>query len=306
MTRWFIHSSLRLRWKESKHLLDGRYKLIHSLGQGASGIVYLGIDVKTNQRYAIKELSKSRLYRVEFMQHSSFRKDTKKRKLNKPTRMIVDEADIMAQISPHLNIIKLIQVVQDPEYNDDSIFIVMELAEKGVVMDIVPHAVIQPYSDYQSKAIFRQLVSAVSHLHQHDVVHRDIKPQNLLMTSNNTLKLIDFGHATRIKDMKKTFHSVGSPAFMAPESIKKKVSEEQSALQADIWSMGITLYCLVYGRLPFEKSSLLDLFDDIQNKKVPHSDTIDPQLKHLINGMLEKDPKTRFTIKDIETHVWLL
>lgn len=111
----------------------------------------------------------------------------------------------------------------------------MEYAENGIVMDVTPHSVTKPLSDTQCRIIFKQLVAAVSHLHQNGIIHRgkikyrftiinthlnlDIKPQNLLLSNENIVKLIDFGNATIVTDS--LGYTQGTPAFMAPELLKK-------------------------------------------------------------------------------------
>ncbi|KAI7897952.1 kinase-like domain-containing protein [Cokeromyces recurvatus] len=301
MVHWF-NSPLQFhrRWKETKnekqYIGNGRYRLLHEIGQGTSSIVHLAIDLKTKQKYAIKEISKSRLarqyqsnlfYQNKKRDSMSYSKEmivsntdySKKRKLNntiqqqiitKQMTLVVKEATILKQLSKHINIIDFIEMIQDSEY-EDSIFIVTEFVEKGVVMDIIPHSSTKPYSEIQCYLIFKQLVAAVDHLHQNQIIHGDIKPQNLILSKDNSLRLIDFGTATFIinKATHYDYKMSGTPAFMAPELLKKtskEGSEPSSPTCIDIWSMGITLYCLVYGHLPFERTHLLDLYFDIQNK----------------------------------------
>ncbi|KAI9269541.1 kinase-like domain-containing protein [Helicostylum pulchrum] len=238
MPRWFnTPLQLHRRWKETKNqqnnkrCIQGQYKLLHEIGHGASGIVHLAVDIKTNVRYAgINEL-------------------------------FIEESNLLKKLAPHENIVRFIKVIEDPNYVD-SIFIVMEYAENGIVMDVTPHSVTESFSDTQCRNVFKQLVEAVNHLHTNGIVHRDIKPQNLLLSSDNLVKLIDFGNATTVSDTL-SYNSTGTPAFMAPELLKKV---QISPTCADLWSMGVTLYCFTYGKLPFEKSSLLDLYADIQNK----------------------------------------
>lgn len=98
----------------------------------------------------------------------------------------------------------------------------MEYAEKGVVMEIAPHSVSEPLSDSQCRKVFKQLAEAVDHIHKSGVVHRDIKPQNLLLSKDNTVKLIDFGNAIFVPDTI-SYSSTGTPAFMAPELLKKGI-----------------------------------------------------------------------------------
>ncbi|KAI9340122.1 kinase-like domain-containing protein [Pilaira anomala] len=339
MPRWF-NSPLELhrKWKNNRlnlRCIDGQYKLLQEIGHGASGIVHLAVDIKTNIRYAIKELNKPKLqrqYHSELMRqsHPAIRRhlsdpsieDTltllgvaKRRKLshpNPPSSILLDtESKVLKDLSPHENIIQFIKVIEDSNY-PDSIFIVMEYAEKGVVMDVTPHSVTKPFPDTLSRTLFKQLVNAVDHLHQNGIIHRDIKPQNLLLSSDKHVKLIDFGNATIVSDTP-SYNSTGTPAFMAPELLKRVprngAHQQNSSSPAcvDLWSMGVTLYCFTYGRLPFEKSSLIDLYADIQNKSICHSssDKIDPDLVDLIDKLLEKNPNNRITLEKVKCHPWL-
>ncbi|CEP18452.1 hypothetical protein [Parasitella parasitica] len=228
MTRWF-HNSLQLhrRWKQSKACVDkrqidnGRYTLIRQIGQGASGIVHLAVETKTNKKFAVKEMNK---YRLERQYHqnqlvSSRRPlypDSKKRKLDQDHVVRIEEIEILKQLPTHPNIIRFVQIIDNDPENEDSIFIVTEIAEKGVVLDVTPHSITKPIPEYQCREIFLQLVNAVEHF------HRDIKPQNLVLSNNNIVKLIDFGNATSIADkLSSASSSVGSPAFMAPELLKR-------------------------------------------------------------------------------------
>ncbi|KAI8080502.1 kinase-like domain-containing protein [Thamnidium elegans] len=348
MPRWFnTPLQLHRRWKETKNqqnnkrCINGQYKLLHEIGHGASGIVHLAVDIKTNVRYAIKELNKPKLqrqYHSELLRQSgparrrrnlsssseSSLEDTltllgvaqsKRRKLNQNhdnetaiNDLFIEESNLLKKLAPHENIIHFIKVIEDPNYLD-SIFIVMEYAEKGIVMDVTPHSVTKSFSDTQCRNIFKQLVEAVNHLHTNGIVHRDIKPQNLLLSSDNLVKLIDFGNATTVSDTL-SYNSTGTPAFMAPELLKK-VPRNQVQIPptcADLWSMGVTLYCFTYGRLPFEKASLLDLYADIQNKSLSHpssSEKVDLDLIDLIDKLLEKNPTNRITIDKVMSHPWL-
>ncbi|KAI7896323.1 kinase-like domain-containing protein [Mucor mucedo] len=314
MPRWFNTLQLHRRWKQSKtqhkRTVNGKYKLLHEIGQGASGIVHLAVDTKTNVRYAIKELSKSKLqrqYHSELLRQSGPAgiAQSKKRKLNHHDNetikeLYIEESNLLKKLAPHENIIKFVEVIEDVEYNDSIFIAVMEYAENGIVMDVTPHSVTKALSDTKCRIIFKQLVAAVTHLHQNGIIHRDIKPQNLLLSNENIVKLIDFGNATIVTES--LGYTTGTPAFMAPELLKKV---QGSPTSADLWSMGVTLYCLAYGHLPFEKASLLDLYADIQNKTISHTDQVDPQLADLIDKLLEKNPVDRITLKDVSSHPWL-
>ncbi|RCH84937.1 hypothetical protein CU098_006103 [Rhizopus stolonifer] len=257
--------------RKPTRIIGNRYRLMRQIGRGSSGLVHLAVDVKTRARYAVKEVCRP------WSRHSLL------------------ESNILKQVGPHKNIIQLIDVIQD----SDSMFLVMEMAKQGTVMDIVPHSLTKPYSNTQCRHFFKQLLDAVDHLHQHDIIHRDIKPENILL-SNQTIKLVDFGSATRISE--KTSSHIGSPAFMAPELLKKVPHNPTSC---DVWAMGVTLYCLAYGHLPFQKPNFVQLYQDILTQPVSHTDTIDVQLKDLINQLLQKDPTQRITLDEAKVHPWM-
>lgn len=254
MTRWFnAPLQLHRRWKQSKsysnkrQIGNGKYSLIRQIGQGASGIVHLAIETKTNKKFAIKEMNKSRIQRQHHQSQlvNSRRPlypESKKRKLNQDNvELQIEEIDILKQLPTHSNIIRFVTVIDNDPENEDSIFIVTEIAEKGIIMDVLPHSITKSIPDSQCRKIFSQLVDAVEHcklikitlfysyiiltiaiVHSNNIVHRDIKPQNLVMSNNNIVKLIDFGNATCITDkLSSTSSSVGSPAFMAPELLKR-------------------------------------------------------------------------------------
>lgn len=132
------------------------------------------------------------------------------------------------------------------------------------------------------------------------MVHRDIKPDNCLLTEDDTLKIVDFGVSEMFEspgDMK-IAKSAGSPAFMAPELCTIKHGDVYGK-PADIWSMGVTLYCLRFGRVPFQKSAVLDLYDAIVNDDVNIPEGCGEGFADLMNRMLQKDPAKRITMEQL-------
>jgi len=137
-------------------------------------------------------------------------------------------------------------------------------------------------------------------VHAQGIVHRDIKPDNCLITNENVLKIVDFGVSemfAKDSDMNTT-KSAGSPAFMPPELCVAKHGEV-SGRACDIWSMGATLYCFAFGYIPFEKSNMIDLFGSIKSDGLVIPDSCEPDLKDLLQKLLEKDPQKRIQMDDI-------
>ena len=138
-------------------------------------------------------------------------------------------------------------------------------------------------------------------VHEHDIIHRDIKPDNLLRSKDDVVKIVDFG-VSEMFDKKgddMTRKSAGSPAFMAPELCRPDHGEV-SGRATDVWSMGVTLYCLRYGRLPYVSESILEMQRVIREEDfvLPPEET-DPRFVELIRSLLEKDPAKRITIDQL-------
>jgi len=137
-------------------------------------------------------------------------------------------------------------------------------------------------------------------VHAQGVVHRDIKPDNLLLTEDDVLKIVDFGVSEmfeKASDMR-TAKSAGSPAFMPPELCVTKHGDV-SGKAADIWSMGVSLYCLRFGRIPFERSGVLELYEAIKNEQIDFEPDNEPNFIDLMRKLLEKDPNKRIKMPEL-------
>lgn len=131
-------------------------------------------------------------------------------------------------------------------------------------------------------------------------MHRDIKPDNLLITSDDVLKVVDFGVSEMFEKSSemKTAKSAGSPAFLPPELCVARHGDV-SGKAADIWSMGVTLYCLRYGRIPFERDGVLDMYGAIKTETPKYPSDENPQFLDLMSRLLEKDPEERITMDQL-------
>ncbi|RHZ68933.1 hypothetical protein Glove_292g59 [Diversispora epigaea] len=294
------------------------YILKDEIGHGAYGTVSLAIDKETNTKYAIKEFSKSRLRKKDKANY--FRRPPRggmrgargrgrggaifsNQSLNDPLYLIRSEIAVLKKLN-HKNVVTLFEVLDDPE--NDSLYMVFEMCEKGVLMDVSINKKTTPFSDEKCRRYFREMVLGFEYLHENDIVHRDIKPDNLLLSSNDVLKIVDFGVSeifTKGNDLMKK--SAGSPAFMPPELCAADHGQI-SGKAADIWSMGVTLYCLAFGCLPFVKDNIIDLYDSINKDdlEIPNNN-VDPKLVDLLYKILEKSPEKRITMPEIRVNPWL-
>ena len=136
-------------------------------------------------------------------------------------------------------------------------------------------------------------------VHYQGIIHRDIKPDNLLLSDDQVLKIGDFGVSEMFgkPDNMKVSKSAGSPAFMPPELCGKH--GEVSGTAADIWSMGVTLYCLKYGKIPFNRPGVLEIYDAIRLDEPVLPEDEDPAFVDLLTKILEKDPERRITIPQL-------
>ncbi|KAH0548649.1 hypothetical protein GP486_007808, partial [Trichoglossum hirsutum] len=198
---------------QAQHRIN-QYVIKQEIGRGSFGAVHLAVDQFGNE-YAVKEFSKSRL-RKRAQSHILRRPNIGRRPghlaagfgLNSPLHrrsasdvhrdeeagnplyLIREEIAIMKKLN-HSNLVQLIEVLDDPE--EDSLYMVLEMCKKGVVMKVGLDEVADPYADEDCRCWFRDLILGIEYLHAQGVVHRDIKPDNLLLTNENVLKIVDFG-----------------------------------------------------------------------------------------------------------------
>lgn len=188
-------------------------------------------------------------------------------------------------------------------------YLVLEYMKKGDLINILKkrdssnEGDFQPLSDLEVWQIFRQLIAGIRYLHFQNIVHGDIKPQNLLLGDDGIVKIADFGISQMLSGSDEQLHDAGgTPAFMAPELCEGK--KNFSGQLADIWAMGASIFMLRFGDPPFVAKSIINLYYKICNDPLIFPSIIDPGLQNLIEGMLEKNPDKRLTIPQIVAHPW--
>lgn len=148
-------------------------------------------------------------------------------------------------------------------------------------------------------------LTAVRHsVHSQGVVHRDIKPDNLLLTGDDVLKIVDFGVSEMFEkdDAMRTAKPAGSPAFLPPELCVAKHGDV-SGRAADLWSMGVSLYCLRYGKIPFERDNVLDMYEAIKTETPKFPPDENPLFLDLMSKLMEKDPERRITMAELRVRI---
>ena len=252
----------------------GRYEIERELGRGAMGVVYLGMDPKISRRVAIKTLS----YR-EF--------DTAQ--LNVIKERFFREAEAAGRLN-HPNIVTVYDVGEET----DLAFIAMDYVEGRSLDRCVSESTLLPIREVYE--IVAEVADALAYAHQQNIVHRDIKPGNIMYDQNSgQVKVADFGIARIVDDSKtKTGDMLGSPVYMSPEQLKgSKVTGA-----SDVYSLGVTLYQLLTGALPFNGDSIANLAYQILNKKYVSIRELRPELSagvvRVVNKALQKEPSKRY------------
>ena len=252
------------------------YKIGRILGRGAFGKVNLALHILSGYLVAMKSFNKN--------------------KKNFPMRKIKNEVKIMQKHRYHKGIIKLLEAFENEKYY----FIIMENIIGGNLFNAINKMGKLPES--LARNIFKQLIETVQYIHSKGIVHRDIKPDNILLNLNNQIKLCDFGVSKEIKKGILISDSCGTPAFIAPEIL---LDAPYDPYMTDIWSCGVVLYVMVSGFFPFAGINENELHQNILNGQFLMIDDISKELKDLINKILELNPNKRISINEILNHPWL-
>uniref|UniRef100_A0A1I8GLA3 Protein kinase domain-containing protein n=1 Tax=Macrostomum lignano TaxID=282301 RepID=A0A1I8GLA3_9PLAT len=181
---------------------------------------------------------------------------------------------------------------------------VFELVERGQVMEVPTDS---PLDEETAWNYFRDIVSGLEYLHFQKIVHRDIKPSNLLLTDDGRIKIADFGVSNEFSGNDILLsNTAGSPAFLAPECVREG-QKYFTGRALDIWALGVTLYCFLYGKVPFDKDPKIALYHSIVHDQPEFSDVppLSEYVIDLMKRMMTKDPETRITLPEIKEHVWV-
>ena len=248
------------------------YTVNFNLGFGAFSSVLQGINNKTKKQVAIKAISRS---------------------------IFSDEGNLI-NLEKELRIFERINHESIAQYyetifTDEYIFVVMELLPNGTLSNIIREG-LNFISEYTLIRWAKEILEALQYLHERNIAHRDLKPDNIAFDNEMQAKLIDFGLSTEFHGQKRSTTPCGTPYFTAPEVI---LSESYDATKADIWSFGMTLYVLLNRRFPFEEMSPRKYFSQLKD--------LDSLLDHSYTGLLSRvlykalctDPNKRSSAADL-------
>ena len=252
------------------------------LGRGGYGTIYWVVDNISKTDYAIKVISKQN---IEDKEHFN--------------KLLIERS--VLRLPPNPFVLSLIQTFN----TDNNVCILLPLMKGGDLFNFslnqkdIPEAALQ--------FIAASITLGLQHLHKHNFLYRDLKPENVMLSDKGNIMLTDFGTCRRLSSNGLGSRTmIGSPAFLAPEIL----SDQEYSYPVDWWSLGVLLYELHFGCLPFKGNSMDHLFEQIKKTKIeyPQNKSTSQELKNLLNGLLCKNPEKRIgstgDAKEILGHPW--
>ncbi|KAM8834923.1 MAP/microtubule affinity-regulating kinase 4 isoform X3 [Synchiropus splendidus] len=259
---------------EQPHI--GNYRLLKTIGKGNFAKVKLARHILTGKEVAIKIIDKTQL---------------------NPTSLqkLFREVRIMKGLH-HPNIVQLFEVIE----TDKTLYLIMEYASGGEVFDyLVSHGRMK---EVEARAKFRQIVSAVHYCHTKNIVHRDLKAENLLLDADANIKIADFGFSNEFTLGNKLDTFCGSPPYAAPELFQGK---KYDGPEVDVWSLGVILYTLVSGSLPFDGQNLKELRERVLRGKYRVPFYMSTDCEGILRRFLVLNPTKRCTLEQVMKDKWI-
>ncbi len=271
--------------EENTGLPTKKYKILSKLGDGSYGVVFLAVNIMTKQNIAMKKIKKVKENEIDDME-------------------IKNEIDILKKLD-HPNIVKIIEFYSTPK----AYYIITDFCSCGELYNQIKHQ----YTENQLAVLFYQVFSGLNYLHSKNIVHRDLKLENILISEIEKdketnekyfwVKIIDFGTAKIFEKNKNEKAVVGSSYYIAPEVLHKNYNEK-----CDTWSVGVILYMLIVGRAPFDGQNDEEILENIEkgefnshHKKLLNSSI---EVQDLVKKLLEVNVKKRLSSSDALKHSW--
>ncbi|XP_072528188.1 testis-specific serine/threonine-protein kinase 6-like [Salminus brasiliensis] len=254
------------------------FKVLGNIGQGSFGQVKMAVSKSLDKKVAVKII------------------DCRKKKQEYVSKYLPREIAILREVK-HPHIVKMLEMLSRGGF----LFIIMEAAVTDLHQKVKDHG---PISCDKAKIWFAQLLSAVAYLHQKNIVHRDLKSHNVLLSEDEQVKLTDFTFGRFVKcqpELSETYCC--TPQFAAPEVLLEKPYDPK---KSDVWSLGVILFAMVTGSMPFKDSNVRSL-PNLQREpvKFPDEIAVEESCQSIISFMLQYDPSIRPSVPEVEQHHWL-
>ncbi|CAN6303820.1 unnamed protein product [Urochloa humidicola] len=267
---------------EDGNKMVNQYVHLGKIGSGSYGKVVLYRNMQDGKLYAVKVLNKPYMLKIRVVRSETAMTD------------VLREVSIMKMLN-HPNIVNLVEVINDS--NIDKFYMVLEYVEGKMVCD-------NGLEEATARNYLRDIIYGLMYLHSHNVIHGDIKPDNLLVTSFGNVKIGDFSVSQVFEDDDDMlWRSPGTPVFTAPECCQGSAYHGRAS---DTWAVGVTLYCMVSGHYPFLGDTLQETYDKISNDPVQIPGNMNTQLADLLQRLLCKDPGDRITLQAAAEHPWVV
>jgi len=262
-------------------LVGGRYRTVKFLGKGTSASVWESVDDNTGQRCAIKIF------------------DKQKGDWGTRQKQVWREAKLL-ELLVHPSIVK----IQSTFDTTNKFYLLLELVVGGSLRELIAQQPTPGLGEEQARYLFEQICSGLAFCHGHNVVHRDMKLENILVEAVTCcVKIIDFGFALRLRSPDQQLKIFcGTPSYMAPELVMGK---EYSGFSTDIWSLGVVLFGTLAGRLPFEGKTESQLYAKIRRGGYRIPDNVPELPRRVIAGILRIDARSRPSAAQILQHRWI-
>jgi len=254
------------------------YRIGKILGKGAFGKVNLAVHKLTQCLCAVKSINK------QFFSDES------------QTKKVMQEV-VMLKKTRHKNIVRLYEYFETEKH----ILFVIEVCAGGDLLNYVRRR--RRLKEDLAKCLFKQIIESLAYCHSKNILHRDIKLDNILLDANGQVKLCDFGVGKIVKKDEKMTEQCGTPAYIAPEILR---DQGYYGFAVDIWSSGVVLFAMLYGTVPFKANNMTELQQIIMRADYKLKDDISLEARDLLKGLLEPDPENRLAVAEILSHPWML
>ena len=256
----------------------GKYDFIRFIGHGSFSVVILVNERGTDKLFACKICSRKQLCEKNIFDR--FEREVR-----------------LMQSFRHPSIVR----IEDVVFDQNLIYLVMEYCSKGELFNVIAER--GKFDENLSKRIFAQIVDGLSYIHAKNIAHRDLKPENIMIDENFNAKIIDFGLCHHADSNHLLNTPCGSPLYAPPEIISGKSYDGKAA---DVWSIGVVLYTMVTGALPWKEANQKALYKQITEADFVVPRTLSLTLRDLILRLMRPDPKDRPQVSEIIKHIWIM
>lgn len=256
----------------------GNFVLQEKLGQGGFGSVMKGVHLETGEMCAVKFVPKKSFREISDLQR------------------VFQEIQALRNLR-HPNVIRILDVADHP----DSICFIMEFCAGGELRGYVERHT--SLDEEESRHFFKQIVRAVHYIHTKKIIHRDLKLENILLDSKNQCKIVDFGLSDYVSSAERTVTDAGTQAYLAPE-VWNGTSGVSDPYKIDVWGLGVILYALAHGRLPFSRPDH-ETCQRLDADGLHFSEELSSGYRHIVKIMLTPKPERRASMNEITIDVWV-